>query len=229
MSRRRKLEKFADLLRYPNVYEMTEPGSSTLKKSIHEEIDLRGKWKSEVFKNNNQLCLELACGRGEYTIGLSRLYLNKNFVGVDIKGARIHKGATIALEEGLSNVAFLRTRIEQLQLYFASAEISEIWITFPDPFPAKENRRLTANIFLERYYGLLAPNATLHLKTDDDDLYEFSVKQVDRHPKYRIKEICKNISEMRHNRPELNILTYYEKEHLSNKKTIKYLQFEKID
>ena len=229
MSRRRKLEKFADLLRYQNVYEMTQPGSPLLRRDTDTMIDLRGKWKNQVFESDFPLCLELACGRGEYSVGLARIFPEKNFIGVDIKGARIHKGATIALQDKLSNVCFLRTRIEQINLYFDIGEVDEIWITFPDPFPSKENRRLTSKIFLDKYLQLLRPQAKVHLKTDDDDLFEFSMTSIKEHPSYEIREECKNISELRKSRPELNILTYYEKEHLLNKKTIKYLQLEKID
>jgi len=229
MSRRRKLEKFATLLSYPHVYEMTEPGSSLLQQSLSEQIDLRGKWKEQVFKNDAPLCLELACGRGEYSVGLSRLHPERSYVGVDIKGARIYQGATIALEEGLSNVAFLRIKIEQIALYFAPGEIDEIWITFPDPFAAKPNRRLSSPRFLDRYYDLLSPGAFVHLKTDDTDLYEYSVEEAEKHPKYAIIEKSENISEKRSSNPELNLLTYYEKKHLSDNKTIKYLLLRKND
>jgi len=229
MSRRRKLEKFARLLEYPHVYEMTEPGSSLVKRSLTEELDLRGLWKEKVFKTDAPLCLELACGRGEYSLGLARLYPDRSFLGLDIKGARIYQGATIALEEEINNVAFLRIKIEQIASYFAAGEIDEIWITFPDPFAAKPNRRLTSPRFLDRYYDLLSSGAFVHLKTDDDDLYEYSVEMAQKHSKFDIIEKSENISEKRKLQPELNILTYYEKRHLSHQKTIKYLLLKKID
>jgi len=229
MSRRRKLEKFAALLEYPHVFEMTEPGSSLVKKSLTEEIDLRGKWKDFAFDKQFPLCVELACGRGEYSVGLARLYPQRSHLGIDIKGARIYQGATIALEEKLENVAFLRIKIEQIEAYFAPGEIDEIWITFPDPFAAKPNRRLTCPRFLDRYYDLLASGAYVHLKTDDTDLYEYSVEVAQEHTKFDIIEQCENISERRKSDPELNLTTYYEKKHLSNNKTIKYLLLKKID
>lgn len=230
MSRRRKLEKFATLLTYPHVYEMTEPVSSILRRSLTEELDLRGQWKEAVYGSPDRpLCLELACGRGEYTVGLARLYSDKSFLGVDVKGARIYQGATIALEHKLSNAAFLRIKIEQIALYFAAGEIDEIWITFPDPFAAKPNRRLTSPVFLDRYYDLLSSRAHIHLKTDDDDLFYYSVEEAEKHQRYEIITKCENISNIRKTSPELNIQTYYEKKHLSNNKTIKYLLLRKID
>jgi len=229
MSRRRKLEKFAALLEYPHVYEMTEPGSSLVRKSLTEEIDMKGLWKPNAFGNNSPLCVELACGRGEYSVGLARLHPQRSHLGIDIKGARIYQGATIALEEKLKNVAFLRIKIEQITAYFAPGEIDEIWITFPDPFAAKPNRRLTCPMFLDRYYELLASGAKVHLKTDDTDLYEYSVEVAQEHTKFDIIEQCENISERRKLDSELNLTTYYEKKHLIDNKTIKYLLLMKID
>lgn len=229
MARRGKLEKFAKLLTYPHVFEMTEPGNSKLKQRVNQEIELKGQWKQYVFQNNNPLCLELACGRGEYSVGLARLHPEVNYMGVDIKGARIYKGATIALNENLDNVAFLRIRIEQIDLYFDQGEINEIWITFPDPFPAKENRRLTAPMFLDKYHKLLKKGAKIHLKTDDDALFEYSVETALKDSRFSITMKCENIAELRTSMAELNISTYYEKQHLENKKTIKYLLLVKND
>ena len=229
MSRRRKLEKFAQLLKYEHVYEMIKPGSELLRQTVHKDVVMKGIWKEYAYHNNQPLCLELACGRGEYSLGLSRLFPEKNFLGVDIKGARIYQGATTALQEGLSNVAFLRIRIEQIDLYFALNEIDEIWITFPDPFKGKPNRRLSAKPFLDTYYKLLSKGASIHLKTDDLALYEYSVEVAEEHKGYRIVEQSDNISEMRLLRSELNIHTYYERKHILNNLTIKYLHLEKID
>lgn len=229
MSRRRKLEKFEDILNYEHVYEMTEPGSHLVKKSPTENLSMKGKWASQAFAKEQPLCLELACGRGEYTLGLARLNPHINYLGVDIKGARIHQGATIALNEGLTNVAFLRIRIEQIHLYFDKNEIDEIWITFPDPFYAKPNRRLTAPRFLDTYDELLKSKASVNLKTDDLELYEFSVETAHEHQKFGVVFKSDNISELRKERADLNISTYYEKLHLTNKKTIKYLHLVKND
>ncbi len=228
MSRRRKLEKFAELLNYSHVFEMTEIGSELVRQSRESVFSPKGKWH-QLFEKNQPLCVELACGRGEYTLGLARLFPERNFLGIDIKGARIHQGATIAQNEPLKNVAFLRIRIELIALYFESGEIDEIWITFPDPFPAKPNRRLTAQNFLNIYHDLLAPGAFVHLKTDDMDLFQFSLETANKHKGYRIINKSENVSYMRLTKPELNISTYYENVHLLNNKTIKYLHLCKID
>lgn len=229
MSKRRKLEKFAALLSFPNVYEMTSIDSQKVRKSKDEILSLSGKWNEEAFEDNNPVVLELACGRGEYTVGLARRNPDTNYIGVDIKGARIHQGATIALDEKLSNVAFLRIRIEKIQQYFSHGEVSEIWITFPDPFYGKPNRRLTSIHFLDIYAELLGSNGIVHLKTDDDELFLFTVETASEHPRFRISKKSENISSIRKESEELNITTYYERQHLMNKRTIKYLQLEKID
>ena len=229
MARRGKLEKFAALLTYAHVLETVEPMSELVRQFVDKTLNIKNEWCQEIFNNDHNICVELACGRGEYTIALSRLHPERNFIGVDIKGARIFKGAKIAKEENLTNVAFLRTRIEYLDCFFGKGEINEIWITFPDPFPAKENRRLTAPIFLDKYFDLLSNTATIHLKTDDDELFYYSVESVQNHDKYFVKFTCENIAEIRLDQPELNISTYYEQRHLLDKKTIKYLQIGKID
>ncbi|MCL4162187.1 UNVERIFIED_CONTAM: hypothetical protein GTU68_051039, partial [Idotea baltica] len=137
---------------------------------------MRGRWREQHFGNKAPLILELACGRGEYTLALAAHFKEQNFIGVDIKGARIWKGAKMALEQQLDNAAFLRTRIEQIELFFTPEEVDEIWITFPDPFlkKGKANRRLTSASFLDRYRKILKKGGLLHLKTDDPTLYNFT-------------------------------------------------------
>ncbi len=228
MSRRRKLEKFADILNYPNVYEYSEIGKHLLQANKFDQVDLRGKWRSEVFKNDNPICLELACGRGEYTLGLAERYADKNFLGVDIKGARIWQGATKAIEKDMSNVAFLRIRIEQIELYFEPGEIDEIWITFPDPFAAKENRRTTCPRFLDRYYRIVKSEGKIHLKTDDDDFFKYSLESVRGNKNYDVLYENDNIYGQVLYNQDLDIKTYYELDHLAKGKTIKYLLFAKI-
>jgi len=227
MSRRNKLEKFADLLQYAHVYESFEFRDKWLTRTINEKLIMRGKWRSTQFGNNEPLVVELACGRGEYSLDLARRYPHKNFIGVDIKGARIWKGATIALSEKLTNVAFLRTRIEQLELFFDSGEIDEIWITFPDPFKrdSQENRRLTAPIFLEKYQQLLNSGGIVHLKTDSDLLFEYSKESIENFSGAKLLKVSDNIYNGELPQQDLDILTYYEKQHLANKRTIKYLSF----
>ncbi|TVR86881.1 MAG: tRNA (guanosine(46)-N7)-methyltransferase TrmB [Saprospirales bacterium] len=227
MSRRNKLEKFADNLTYKHVYESFEFGDPVLTRTEIEKVKMAGLWHKLQFCNSHPILLELACGKGEYTLDLARRYPNKNFIGVDVKGARIWKGATIARTEKLSNVAFLRTRIEQIELFFAREEVSEIWITFPDPFPkeGKENRRLTSPPFLEKYQTLLKKGGVVHLKTDSDLLYKYSLKSVENFPNAQIYQSNSNIYAGELPNPDLDILTYYEKQHLEDGRTIKYLKF----
>ena len=146
---------------YPNVFQPTF-------EELKSGFSLRGKWKSEVFKNNNPLVVELGCGKGEYSVGLAKKYPEKNFLGIDVKGARMWKGASDAVNDGMSNVAFLRTRIEFIEYCFANNEVDEIWITFPDPQIKKKRakNRLTHPVFLERYSNILQDKGLIHLKTD---------------------------------------------------------------
>lgn len=163
-----KLAKFADMAAYPHVFEYPH--------SVAELVpfEMRGKWREEFFKNDNPIVLELGCGRGEYTVGLGRMYPNKNFIGVDIKGARMWTGATDSLREGMTNVAFLRTNIEIIDRFFAEGEVDEIWITFPDPQMKKATKRLTSTWFLRRYASFLKPDGIIHLKTDSNFLYTYT-------------------------------------------------------
>ncbi len=152
MGRKNKLQRFADNLSFPNVYENFDVAHTVLTGKDGTTADMKGKWNELHFKNDNPLVLELACGYGEYCVGMGKMYPNRNFLGVDIKGARIWSGAKLALKEGIENAAFLRTRIEMIDKFFAPEEVSEIWITFPDPFlrESKSNRRLTSPPFLAR-------------------------------------------------------------------------------
>lgn len=167
-----KLQRWAELETFRNVI---QPGPS-LKPGTDDP--LKGNWRREVFGNNNPVVLELACGKGEYTIGLSQLFPDANFVGVDIKGARIWRGAKTASEKAISNTAFLRTRIEFISSFFGPDEIDEIWIVFPDPHPGKKNSnlRLTCPFFLNKYRELLKDNGIVHLKTDNTELYNYTLK-----------------------------------------------------
>lgn len=226
MSTRNKLTKFAEVLSFTNVYENFNPKQPRLTAGEGVYAELKGKWASEHFKNNRPIVLELACGRGEYSLALARDNKDKNYIGVDIKGARIWKGASIALKEKLSHVAFLRTRIEQVQLFFGPQEVDEIWITFPDPFlrKSKSNRRLTSIPFLDRYHPIFKDRGVIHLKTDDPTLYEFSLETLEAHPSYHITYHHDNIYSSPLYIPELNYKTYYEHMHLEDRKTIKYIQ-----
>ncbi len=227
MSRRNKLQKFAEVLSFPNVYENFDASNPALAGENGVPVDLKGKWKEAHFKNNQPLTLELACGKGDYAIGLAQRFPERNFIGVDIKGARIWRGAKTALEAGLHNVAFLRTRIEQLSLFFDGNEVDEIWITFPDPFlrKGKENRRLTSANFLNQYPKLLKKGGLVHLKTDDPTLYEYTLEVLAEQKNYTLLYHDDDIYAKPLPMPELEIKTFYEKQHLAAGKTIKYIRF----
>ena len=163
-----KLAKFNEMKDFDNVYQVD------FKSVLNKNFYLKGKWSSEVFKNHHPIVLELGCGKGEYTVGLAKRYPNKNFIGIDIKGARIYKGAKTALENNLQNVRFIRTRIDFISSFFAENEVAEIWLTFPDPQPKKFKKRLSSSTFLNRYSQFLSKNALIHLKTDSRLLYEYT-------------------------------------------------------
>lgn len=227
MSKRNKLLKFAEIQTFPNVYENPYTLEPKLLGVNGEEVDLKGKWCASHFKNKNPLTLELACGGGEYTVGLSQRFPERNFLGVDIKGARIWKGARVALAEELNNAAFLRTRIEQIALFFEEGEVDEIWITFPDPFlkEGKANRRLTSPQFIAEYRKILKKGGLVHLKTDDPTLYDFTVETVNTEEDCTMLYNDDDIYAKELPMPELNIKTYYEKKHLAIGRTIKYVRF----
>jgi len=222
-----KLKKFAAMTTFPNVLQNKHTDTDLAVDSEGVEISTIGKWK-DLFPVAQPITLELACGRGEYTIGLAEKYPKQNFIGIDVKGARMHQGATFALERKLENVRFLRMRIERIKHYFGPGEVDEIWITFPDPFRKKENRRLTSFQFLKRYAEILKPGGRIHLKTDDPDLFKFSTKMAlaQGHNVVQCDDIYAK-SELPH--VDLDLKTYYEKMHLDNNKTIKYLSFTLLD
>jgi tRNA (guanine-N7-)-methyltransferase len=164
---KKKMQRFAELNTFPNVHQFPE--------------NMAGTWKRQVFGNDHPIVLELGCGKGEYTLGMARHFPEKNFIGLDIKGNRIWRGALTALEEKLPNVAFLRIQIEKINEYFAPGEVSEIWITFPDPQPnkPKTKKRLTSPQFIERYRLVLQPGGTMNLKTDNRMLYDFTLEVIE--------------------------------------------------
>jgi tRNA (guanine-N7-)-methyltransferase len=228
MSRRNKLQKFAEMQTLPNVFENVDTKNPTLSPAPGQVVSRSGKWCAAHFANDHPLVLELACGRGEYTVELARMYPIKNYIGVDVKGARIWKGARIALSENLHNVAFLRTRIEQIGHFFAPGEVAEIWITFPDPFlrDSKSNRRLTSPWFLQQYRKILASGAIMHLKTDDPNLYHFTLQTIGEQPDYQVLFAEADIYSKPLPWPDLAIQTHYERMHLAAGKSIKYIRFQ---
>ena len=213
-----KLQRFSEIRNFQNVIEL----------GYNDIFDskISGTWNKDIFLNNNPVVLELACGKGEYAIGLAEKNPNKNYVGIDIKGERIWKGAKVALKMKLDNVRFLRTRIEHLNFIFAEDEISEIWITFPDPFlkKSKSNKRLTSLRFLEIYKKMLVKEGVVHLKTDSQDLYSYTLDVLN-HKKHKVLESFININDIKKSNQDLDIMTYYEKKFILIGKPITYIKF----
>lgn len=209
---KKKLKRFAELLSFPNVFQ-------TL-------IDLKGKWHSDYFHNDNPIVLELACGRGEYTVALARRYREKNFIGIDIKGARLWRGAKDALNERLTNTAFLRIPIETITNWFSIGEVSEIWITFPDPFlrEGKARKRLTSPRFLKLYREILSSDGVIHLKTDEPNLFAYTQETVVSEGG-KLLEVIDDIYGKGSPTDILSIKTTYEGKHLEIGRTIRYLRF----
>ena len=191
-------------------------------------FELRGKW-GEWFGNDNPIVVELGCGRGEYTVGLARRNPGGNYIGVDIKGARMHTGATEALNEGLGNVAFLRTRIEFIDQFFAPEEVSEIWVTFPDPQMNKPRKRLVGTLMLTRYSQFLRQDGLVHLKTDSPFLTQYTeamLKENGITPQAQTTDLYADIEGGLLTDPALGIRTYYEQKWIDAGMTIKYFRFQ---
>lgn len=184
----------------------------------------KGEWNSEIFKNDNPIVLELACGKGEYSTGLAKLYPDKNFVGFDLKGNRLWVGAQRALDQELENVRFFRAYIDHLDQFFEKEEVSDIWIIFPDPQLKKDRKKLTSPKFLDLYRPLLKKGATINLKTDSTELYEFTKEVIEEQNLKLLKDI-ENVHKQCPDDPELSIKTYYENMHLEKGKLIKFLSF----
>lgn len=174
MGRKRKLEHFAEMKGFPHVF---EPNTEEV---FRADYKMKGRWREDFFRNEHPLVLELACGKGEYSVGLASIFPEKNFIGIDIKGARMWRGAKDSLEKEMKNIAFLRTRIEFIEGCFAPNEVDEIWITFPDPQPKdkQEKKRLTGPLFIDRYRKFLKNDGCIHLKTDNNFFYNYSLDQV---------------------------------------------------
>ncbi|MBK8698890.1 MAG: tRNA (guanosine(46)-N7)-methyltransferase TrmB [Saprospiraceae bacterium] len=225
MGRKNKLRKFSEMLSFDNVVQNFDYLKPMLVRGANEEVDFKGNWSRDFFGNDHGLILELACGRGEYTLALAAHDPGNNYLGVDVKGARIWKGAKKALDAGLVNAGFLRTRIEQLELFFAPAEVDAIWITFPDPFLLKERNRLTHHRFLNKYTEFLKPGGHIHLKTDDEVLYEFSLESFNSWNRGKIEYHHQDIYAGPLENEVLNFKTYYENKHLEEGRKIKYIRY----
>jgi tRNA (guanine-N7-)-methyltransferase len=220
-----KLARWNELETFKNVIQ-TEVGKAEIK-----DHTIKGNWNQELFKNENPIVLELGCGKGEYTVGLATKFPEKNFIGVDIKGARMWRGAKTSHEQKLSNTAFLRTRIEFINYFFARDEVDEIWITFPDPHPGlrNANKRLTSPYFLDRYRAFLKVNGLIHLKTDNSELHRYTHSLAARNNLEVISatEDLYSNSDSIENVPSdiLSIRTHYEKMFLAKGLKINYLCF----
>ena len=221
MGSKNKLRRFRENETFSNVYQPTRD------ELINEDFDIKGNWNDKVFKNENPLVLELGCGRGEYTLGLAKRFPNKNFIGIDIKGARFWRGAKTATEDKMANVAFLRTQIELIEYAFASNEVDEIWITFPDTQInyKRTKQRMTNAAFLERYKAILKPEGLIHLKTDSEFMHGYTLGLLHglghdvlyaNHDVYRQEGSPKEVTE---------IQTYYEGQYLEKNKAITYIRF----
>lgn len=209
-----KLKRFAEIDTFSNVLQL-DAGKQ-----------YKGEWNTGFFKNNNPVVLELACGKGEYTVNLALMFPDKNFIGIDYKGNRIWRGAKTALEDGVSNVAFLRIQIELILEYFAAGEIDEIWITFPDPQPqlSREKKRLTSPRFLDKYKLLLKPAGFVNLKTDDDGLHAYTAEKIGE-TGLNLHVKTEDLYNSVYADEVLRIKTYYEKKYLKDNKNINYLKF----
>jgi len=216
-----KLKRFRENETFHNVIQPTREAL------VDANFSLKGKWCSSFFKNNNPLVLELGCGKGEYTVGLAKRYPNKNFIGIDIKGARFWRGAKTAIEDQMPNVAFIRTQIELIEFIFAENEVDEIWITFPDPQIKykRTKHRLTNAIFLQRYKNILNNTGVVHLKTDSEFMHGYTLGllhglghevEYANHDVYRQEGSPEEVTE---------IQTYYEETYLAKDKAITYIRF----
>lgn len=219
MSKKNKLQHFAENLTFDNLFQLR------FEEVVHGFF-LKGKWANDFFKNENDIVLELGCGKGEYTVGLASRHPKKNFVGADIKGARLWRGLKTCQEENLKNVAFVRTRINLIDMYFDKAEVSEIWITFPDPHPrgVDERRRLTSPAFLKKYYTILKNGGTINLKTDNIIFLEYTL-DVLREQNHEILELNYDVYGSGLDNELIQIQTHYEKRWLKHGTKIKYLKF----
>jgi tRNA (guanine-N7-)-methyltransferase len=214
-----KLKKFDEMAGFPHVYQYPFGILQSL-----GGCPLKGQWNREVFKNNHPLVLELGCGRGEYTVGLGRLFPEKNFIGIDIKGGRMWAGAKESLETGMKNVAFLRTTIELIPSFFAPEEVSEIWLTFPDPQMKKVNKRLTSTRFMMLYRQILTENGLIHLKTDSNFMYTYTREMINAN-RYPIQVGTADLYHSGIADEILSIRTHYEQQWLDRGLTIKYIRF----
>jgi len=218
-----KLQHFADMKTMPFVF---EPKTDMM---LGDQFDMKGKWNL-FFENDNPVIVELGCGKGEYTVELAKLNSNKNYIGIDIKGARIWYGANEVRQKNMNNVSFVRTKIDFINSIFKPNEVDEIWLTFSDPQKEKPRKRLTGPLFIERYKSILKPGGIVHLKTDSDLLFEFTIDEIEKNGYEKLIESWDIHNDLIPNANKelidvLNIKTTYEKIFSDKGYSIKYCQF----
>lgn len=217
MGKKNKTGRIAEVNQLPNVIQYVD---------FEDEHELKGRWASAEFKNENPITLELACGKGEYSVNLAKKFPARNFVGVDIKGPRIWVGAKEADENNITNVRFLRAFIDHLENYFSEGEIEEIWIPFSDPYLKKPKKRLTSPKFLAIYRNVLKKGGIIHLKTDSKVLFDYTLKVIEREKLNTIERIDDVYRDAPGHELLAGIQTYYEMMHLEEGKTIHYVSFQ---
>ena len=217
-----KLKRFAEVETFDNVFQPSF-------ENINKDFYLKNKWNEE-FSNSNPIVLELGCGKGEYTLGLAKQFPNKNFIGIDIKGSRIWRGAKTCIEENVNNVRFIRTKIDFIDKFFANNEIDEIWLTFSDPQPKRPRKRLTSPLFINRYKNILNKKGVINIKTDSSLLYNYTIDEIETN-NYTIIENSSDVYNeliFRANNElisKMNIKTFYEQKWLEEGKKIKFISF----
>jgi tRNA (guanine-N7-)-methyltransferase len=216
---KKKLQRFAEMETFSNVLQ------PEFEDVFEKDFYLKGHWNTDRFRNENPVVLELGCGKGEYSVGLARQYPYKNFIGVDIKGSRMWRGARTALQEQLCNVLFLRTRIEMINSFFGYGEVDEIWLTFPDPQLKKKRKRLTSSRFLNAYRNFIKNNGLIHLKTDNTVLHQYTLDLIKKN-KLRLRFQTDDLYHSGFTNEILNIKTFYELQFLDQGMKIHYLCFE---
>jgi tRNA (guanine-N7-)-methyltransferase len=219
---KRKLQRFSEVDSFSNVVQHLQTGE------VLSANPLQGKWRQEFFKNNNPIVVELGCGKGEYTVGMAQANPNKNYIGLDLKGNRIWRGAKTALENKMQNVGFVRTRIENIETVFGAEEVDEIWITFPDPQPqlSREKKRLTSPPFLARYRKILKKGGLMQLKTDNAPFYEYTLQVIKENKLELLDHTSDLYADTSERQPWLkNIQTHYEKIFTAKGFKICYAQF----
>lgn len=216
---KKKLQRFKENELFSNLFQYDY---SSIKNNL---FPLKGEWNENYFKNNNPIIIELGCGKGEYTTGLSELYPNKNFIGFDRQGARLWRGCKTAIEKNVKNVAFVRTNIQFIDNFFSKNEVDEIWITFPDPQPIKFKKRLTSSIYLNRYSKFLKPNGIINLKTDSQFFFDSTIDVIEAE-NHKILFRTNDLYSTEINEDVSKIKTFYEKMWLEQGLKINYLKFQ---